>query len=349
MSPTPPLLQVDDLHVRFPVRSGLLRRVTGEIRAVSGVSFEVARGEAFGLVGESGCGKTTVARAVLRLQDPSDGRIRYAGEDITHRKGKALAPFRRKVQAVFQDPFSSLNPRRTAGTTLAEAIRVHRLARGPEIAARVARLLDLCGLPRRFTELYPHEMSGGQRQRVCIARALALEPELIVCDEAVSALDVSVQAQIVNLLGDLRRDLGLTYLFIGHDLSVVRHLCDRVAVMYLGRVMEAAASEPLFAAPHHPYTRALIEAVPEPDPEREAARAVRPLKGEVPSPAAPPPGCVFHPRCPIAVPRCRSEEPPLAVRGENRRSACWLAGPDPAPNIDIDKSKTEQEVIHDRV
>ncbi len=337
------LLEVEDLRVAFPIRTGLFRRVTGAVHAVSGVSFAIRRGEAFGLVGESGCGKTTVARAVLRLVEPTGGRIMFEGQDVAGLRGAGLTGFRRKVQAVFQDPFSSLNPRMTAGRIIGEPIRVHGLVPRSDVKARVDELLDLCGLPRRFAGLYPHEMSGGQRQRVGIARALAMEPELLVCDEAVSALDVSIQAQIINLLGELRTELGLTYLFIGHDLSVVRHLCDRVGVMYLGRMMERAPSEPLFAEPLHPYSQALIDAVPDPDPASEADRVVVPLQGEVPSPANPPPGCVFHPRCPRAARRCAEEAPPLDDYGSGHAAACWFAGP-PEPTATI---KPPQEVIHD--
>ncbi|MEO0992654.1 MAG: ABC transporter ATP-binding protein [Pseudomonadota bacterium] len=342
------LLEITDLHVRFPVRAGLLQRVVAEVRAVDGVSLAIRKGEAFGLVGESGCGKTTLARAVLQLVPPAEGSIVFDGQEI--RGGERLAGFRRRVQAIFQDPFSSLNPRMTAGAIVAEPIRVHALVPPDRVSARVAELLELCGLPRRFAELYPHEMSGGQRQRIGIARALAMEPELIVCDEAVSALDVSVQAQIVNLLSDLRQELGLTYLFIGHDLSVVRHLCDRVAVMYLGRVVETATSEALFAHPAHPYTRALIDAVPDPDPAKEQGRAIEPLKGEVPSPTAPPPGCVFHPRCPIAVQRCSREEPRLAdiqSAAPDHAAACWLAGPTANANATT-RTETDRKQEVDR-
>lgn len=319
-----PLLQVNNLHVRFPIRAGLLQRTVGEVKAVNGVSFDVNRGEAFGIVGESGCGKTTIARAILRLLDATEGTISYDGEDVTAFDNHQLAPFRRKVQAIFQDPFSSLNPRKTTKDIIGEPLKVHQLAQGTGIDKRVGELLELCELPARFTELYPHEMSGGQRQRVGIARALAMKPEMIICDEAVSALDVSIQAQIINLLEKLRKDLGLTYVFIGHDLSVVRHLCNRVAVMYLGRVMEIADSEPLFSKPRHPYTRALLDAVPNPDPNEEADRIVEPLHGEVPNPSNPPSGCVFHTRCPVVEDRCRQAIPPLEAINPKQAAACWL-------------------------
>lgn len=322
---TRPLLSVRDLHVHFPIRSGLLQRVSGAVRAVSGISFEVLKGEAFGIVGESGCGKTTVARAILGLVEVASGSIDYSGQDITKLDRKSLGPYRRKVQAVFQDPFSSLNPRKTIRRIIGEPLRVHGLVEKRRVGHRVAELLGLCELPSRFAELYPHEMSGGQRQRVGIARALAMNPETIVCDEAVSALDVSIQAQIINLLDRLRRDLGLTYIFIGHDLSVVRYLCDRVAVMYLGRMMEQADSVRLFREPGHPYTRALIGAVPEPDPELEAKRRVVPLRGEIPNPANPPSGCVFRTRCPVVMDLCRERVPPFMPLGEDQAAACWLA------------------------
>jgi len=279
-------------------------------------------------VGESGCGKTTVARSILKLVRPTGGTIRFDGADIWAQSRAGNKTYRRRVQAVFQDPFSSLNPRMTVGEIVAEPYVIHR----PEMTAaqrreQVAELLRLCGLSPRFAERYPHEMSGGQRQRVGIARALALRPDFIVCDEAVSALDVSIQAQIINLLAELRARFQLTYLFIGHDLSVVRHLCDRVAVMYLGRVVEEAESEALFAAPRHPYTQALMSAIPVPDPEVEAARPHEVLRGEVPSPVNPPSGCVFHPRCPLAVDRCRRQAPALREVAPGHRVACTEVEP----------------------
>jgi oligopeptide/dipeptide ABC transporter ATP-binding protein len=328
-APTPaaPLLAIRDLRVHFPVTGGgLLRRRVGAVKAVDGVSLDVRAGEAVGLVGESGCGKTTLARAVLGLEAPTEGRIELDGADLAAMTGAARKAMRRRVQAVFQDPMSSLSPRMRVAEIVAEPLAVHH-PRMPaaERSARVSRLLDLCGLPRRFAELFPHEMSGGQRQRVGIARSLALEPELIVLDEAVSALDVSIQAQVINLLRRLRGELGLAYLFIGHDLSVVRHLCDRVAVMYLGRVVEEADSEGLFAAPLHPYTRALIDAAPVPDPAAEAARPHQGLGGEPPSPMNPPPGCAFNPRCPLAFDRCRAEAPRLERLAPGHSAACFAA------------------------
>ncbi len=315
------LLRIEDVSVHFPVRKGVLQRQVAEVRAVDSVTLSLEKGEAFGLVGESGCGKTTLARTVLRLVDPTSGAIWFDGQNISGLRGKALAPYRRRVAAIFQDPFSSLNPRMTSGQTLREVLKVNGYP--GDIPARVAELLTICGLAPRFAELYPHEMSGGQRQRVGIARALALDPELIVCDEAVSALDVSIQAQIINLLEELRVKFGLTYLFIGHDLSVVRHLCDRIAVMYLGRIMETGTSAELFDTPRHPYTRALIDAVPAPDPVGEEAREHVALKGEIPSPLDPPSGCVFHTRCPIAMDRCRAEVPGLTRLGGHHAAACF--------------------------
>lgn len=327
---TVPLLSVDNLHVHFPIKAGLLQRTIGSVRAVNGVSFDVRRGEAFGIVGESGCGKTTVARAILRLVDANEGNISFEGNNISQLEGRQLAPFRRKVQAVFQDPFSSLNPRKNTLDIIGEPLRVHGLATGDGVRQRVVELLEMCELPARFMELYPHEMSGGQRQRIGIARALALEPELIVCDEAVSALDVSIQAQIINLLEHLQAELNLTYVFIGHDLSVVRHLCHRVAVMYLGQVMELADSDSLFSQPRHPYTRALLDAVPNPDPYSEADREIEPLQGEVPNASNPPSGCVFHTRCPVAEAVCRESVPPLVQITSTQSAACWLVSDDTA-------------------
>ena len=315
------LLRIEDLSVHFPVRKGLLQRQVAEVRAVEQVTLSLKRGEAFGLVGESGCGKTTLARTVLRLVDPTSGSIWFDGQNVSDLTGTALAPYRKKVAAIFQDPFSSLNPRMTSGQILSEVLHVHRY--DGNIEDRVSELLSLCGLAPRFADLYPHEMSGGQRQRVGIARALALEPELIVCDEAVSALDVSIQAQIINLLEELREKFDLTYLFIGHDLSVVRHLCDRLAVMYLGRIMETGTSEELFSSPRHPYTKALIDAVPAPDPEGEDMREHVSLAGEIPSPLNPPAGCVFHTRCPIAMEQCKGDVPPLMRLGGQHAAACF--------------------------
>jgi oligopeptide transport system ATP-binding protein len=318
------LLEVQDLKKHFPVTKGMVfRRTIGQVKAVDGVSFAIEKGEALGLVGESGCGKSTVARCLLKLLAPTSGQVRFDGADLESLDRQATTRFRRRVQAIFQDPYSSLNPRMKVREIVGEPLYVHGLEKGAALARRVERLLGHCGLPRRLAERYPHEMSGGQRQRVGIARALALEPELVVCDEPVSALDVSIQAQIINLLDDLRAELGLTYLFIGHDLSVVRHLCDRVAVMYLGKLVETADSDELFDHPRHPYTRALLSAVPLPDPAAEQAREHQVLPGEVPSPLNPPSGCVFHPRCSLAEPACRERVPEL----QELRPDHWVACP----------------------
>ena len=318
-----PLLEVRGLQMHFPVTEGIvINRKVGEVKAVDGIDFTVRRGETLGLVGESGCGKTTTGRCILRLERPTAGEILYDGVDIARLEPKDLLSLRRRIQVIFQDPYSSLNPRMKVGEIIAEPIMVHGLERNPaRRAARVRELLSVCGLDPKFADRYPHEMSGGQRQRVGIARALALEPEFIVCDEAVSALDVSIQAQIVNLLEDLRGQFSLTYLFIAHDLSVVRHLCQRVAVMYLGRVVELAECDELFDNPLHPYTKALLAAVPVPDPTVEAGRTFRPVRGEVPSAINPPSGCVFHPRCPIAVETCKQMRPEL----REVRPAHWVA------------------------
>jgi oligopeptide/dipeptide ABC transporter ATP-binding protein len=318
-----PLLEVRDLVKHFPIRRGPFGRVRGQVRAVDGVSFDVHPGEVLGLVGESGCGKTTTGRCVLRLLEPTSGMVRFAGRDITRLSHRALRPLRREMQIVFQDPYSSLNPRLTVGSMLGEALAIHRLASGERARARITELLELVGLAPDHARRYPHEFSGGQRQRIGVARALAVNPRLIVADEPVSALDVSVQAQIINLLRDLQRRMGLAYLFIAHDLSVVEHISDRVAVMYLGKIVELAGGDALYVAPRHPYTVSLLSAIPVPDPERRRPRVA--LGGDVPSPAAPPPGCRFHPRCPLAREICRREEPALRELSPGHRSACHFA------------------------
>ncbi len=318
------LMEVRDLAVHFPVQGGILfKHTVGQVKAVDGVSFSIRKGEVLGLVGESGCGKTTVARAILKLVRPTSGQILFDGMDLWQQDRAQQFAYRRRVQAVFQDPFSSLNPRMKVGSTVGEPFRIHMPSmKSAEINGEVRRLLDICGLPARMAERYPHEMSGGQRQRVGIARALALNAEMIVCDEAVSALDVSIQAQVINLLMDLKDEFNLTYLFIGHDLSVVKHLCDRVAVMYLGNVVEMADSETLFDEPLHPYTIALLSAVPVPDPVSEATRPHIVLTGEIPSPFNPPEGCVFHPRCPRMSDACTRARPPLLEELPGHHAAC---------------------------
>jgi oligopeptide/dipeptide ABC transporter ATP-binding protein len=319
------LLEVQDLVKHYPVRGGLFSRAAGAVHAVDGVSLSLAPGETLGLVGESGCGKTTLARLVLRLEEPTSGQLRFEGEDLLALGARALRARRRQFQIVFQDPMSSLNPRMTVGEILAEPLQVHGVAKGAAADARVIELLDQVGIPASWRQRYPHEFSGGQRQRIGVARAIALGPKLVVCDEAVSALDVSVQAQVLNLLLELRERLGLAYLFISHDLSVVRHVSDRVAVMYLGQLVEQAPSERLFGAPAHPYTQALLSAIPVPDPRRRPERIV--LSGDVPSPAKPPPGCRFHTRCPAVMPRCSREAPPAYRVGEGHEVRCFLADP----------------------
>jgi len=319
------LLRAEALVKHYPLRAGLLSRRGGAVRAVDGVSFAIGRGETLGLVGESGCGKSTVARLVLRLESPTEGRVFFDGTDLLSLPSRALRAKRRELQIVFQDPMSSLNPRMSVGEILAEPLRVHRVASGSALDARVAELLEQVGIPPGWRARYPHEFSGGQRQRIGVARAIALGPKLVVCDEAVSALDVSVQAQVLNLLLALRERLGLAYLFISHDLSVVRYVSDRVAVMYLGQVVEEAPTAALFESPAHPYTRALLSAIPVPDPHRRRERIV--LAGDVPSPANPPTGCRFHTRCPVAMARCSREDPPAYRVGDGHEVRCFLAAP----------------------
>ena len=317
-----PLLSIRRLRKHFPVRTGLFGRATGQVRAVDGVSLDVGHGETLGIVGESGCGKTTLGRTILRLVEPTDGDIRFDGVDVRALRGKALRTMRRNMQIIFQDPFSSLNPRMTIGATVREGLTVHRLAEGAAADQRVRQLLEEVGLRGEYASRYPHEFSGGQRQRVGIARALAVQPKFIVCDEPVSALDVSVQAQVINLLMDLQRDRGLAYLFIAHDLSVVEHMANRVAVMYLGRIVEFASAADLYREPLMPYTQALLSAVPVPDPVTKRRRIV--LAGDVPSPANPPSGCVFHPRChhPARDAACAAIMPPLEEKAPGHWVAC---------------------------
>jgi peptide/nickel transport system ATP-binding protein len=317
-----PLLAVDGLKKHFPIHGGVLGGVTAKVLAVDGVSFAIARGETLSLVGESGCGKSTVGRAILRLIMPTEGEVRLDGKRIDNLPGAQLRPIRRRIQVVFQDPFSSLNPRMTVRELLAEPITNFGLARGVDLDDRITTLLDKVRLPRDALRRFPHEFSGGQRQRIGIARALAPGPDLVICDEAVSALDVSVKAQIVNLLAELQDELGLALLFISHDLAIVEHLTHRVAVMYLGKIVELTDRATLFTEAHHPYTRALLSAVPVPDPDAKRQRII--LKGDVPSPVDPPSGCRFHTRCPFVFDRCLTEEPELRSVGEAHVSACHL-------------------------
>ncbi len=318
-----PLLEVRDLTVELSRRAGLLGSRKETVHAVNGVSFAIGRRETLGLVGESGCGKTTLSRAVLRLIEPTAGRVTFDGVDVLALKPGPLRALRRRMQIVFQDPVSSLNPRMTIGRAIREGIEIHHLAEGADADKRVERLLDEVGLPRDAFDRYPHEFSGGQRQRAGIARALAVEPEFVVCDEPVSALDVSVQAQVLNLLADLQQRRGLSYLFISHDLAVVRHIAPRIAVMYAGRIVEEGAAETIYTAPKHPYTSALLSAVPVPDPVTKRQRIV--LEGEPPSPVNPPSGCPFHPRCPhpLKDAQCGTERPPLAAKATGQLAACW--------------------------
>ncbi|MCA9726097.1 MAG: dipeptide ABC transporter ATP-binding protein [Candidatus Eisenbacteria bacterium] len=318
-----PLLAVRNLQKFFPVKKGVLRRTVAHVRAVDDVSFEIRPGETLGLVGESGCGKTTVGRSILRLIEPTGGHVRFEGEDVVAARGEKLRQMRRRMQIIFQDPYASLNPRMSVSDIIGEGLRVHKLVSSrQELEDRVRELLLKVKLDPVYVNRYPHEFSGGQRQRIGVARALSLSPKFIVCDEAVSALDVSIQAQVINLLMDLRDEMGLSYLFVAHDLSVVRHISHRVAVMYLGKIVETATTEELFADPKHPYTKALLSAVPVADPDRRPQRTV--LIGDVPSPIAPPPGCPFHTRCPSVMEICRHEKPPLKECGTGHQFTCHL-------------------------
>jgi peptide/nickel transport system ATP-binding protein len=322
------LLEVRDLRVHFPITEGVLfERKVGAVQAVDGVDLDVERGETLGLVGESGCGKSTVSKAILRLVEPTSGRVAFDGHEVTRLGGEELRRLRRRMQMIFQDPYSSLDPRQSVGSILAEPIRTHRLERNAaKVEARVRELLEVVGLPAEAATRFPHEFSGGQRQRIGIARALAVRPDLIIADEPVSALDVSIQAQVLNLLEELQEEFGLTYLVVAHDLAVVRHISDRVAVMYLGRIVEVAPSDELYASPLHPYTIALLSAIPIPDPSVEVGRRRILLTGDLPSPADPPPGCRFHTRCPYRQPtRCHDESPALRQLAPGHTVACHWA------------------------
>ncbi|MEX2211760.1 MAG: oligopeptide/dipeptide ABC transporter ATP-binding protein [Gaiellaceae bacterium] len=322
-----PLVEIENLKVWFPIKSGVvLDRHVGDIKAVDDVSLTIERGETFGLVGESGCGKSTLGRAILRLYDPTAGRIVFDGQDITHLPERGLRPLRRRMQMIFQDPFASLNPRHSVGRIVGEPLRVHGLAGRRAVGGRVRELLETVGLPPDAASRYPHEFSGGQRQRIGLARSLALNPDFIVADEPVSALDVSIQAQIINLLETLQDEFELTYLFIAHDLAVVRHISDRIAVMYLGRIMEVSPAQELYDDPLHPYTISLLSAVPIPDPQVERGRERILLAGDLPSPANPPAACRFHTRCPYVQPtRCRDDVPPLRQLSSGHLVACHWA------------------------
>ena len=322
------LLSVQNLKKYFPIRQGMvIRRHVGDVKAVDDVSFDIYEGETLGLVGESGCGKTTVGRTLLRLYEPTGGKVFFDGQDITRLSPSEMRAARRKMQMIFQDPYASLNPRMTVGNIISEPMLYHRIVSRANREERVRELLEMVGLRAYFAKRYPHEFSGGQRQRIGIARSLALEPSFIVCDEPISALDVSIQAQIVNLLEELQDTLGLTYLFIAHDLSMVRHISDRIAVMYLGKIVELTDRNELYDNPLHPYTKALLSAVPIPDPVIEEQREIIELEGDVPSPSNPPKGCNFNTRCPLAQPHCFEAEPPLVEVSPGHHVACHLVEP----------------------
>lgn len=318
------LLEVNHLVKHFPIKRGLFSRVVGRVHAVDGISFQVQEGQTFGLVGESGCGKTTAGKTILKLIEPTNGTIRYQGKDITAYNRAQMKPYRQQMQIIFQDPYSSLNPRQSVGAIIAAALEIHRLVEPSQKEDRIASLLRKVGLSASVMRRYPHEFSGGQRQRIGIARALAVNPRLVIGDEPVSALDVSIQAQILNLLQDLQDELGLTYVMIAHDLSVIHHIADKIAVMYLGKIAEMATHDELYHNPLHPYTHALLSAVPIPDPERKRQRTI--LKGDVPSPINPPTGCRFHPRCPKRFEPCDQVEPEIKVVVKDHEVACHLYG-----------------------
>ena len=343
------LVDVENLKVYFPIRAGFLQRTIGSVKAVDDISFQVRRGETLGLVGESGCGKSTTGRAIIRLREPTAGKVKFDGVDLFSLKSNDLRRLRRKMQIIFQDPYSSLDPRMTVNAIIGEPIDTHGLKKGAAKRERISELLQLVGLDPRYVGRYPHEFSGGQRQRIGIARALAVEPEFIVCDEPISALDVSIQAQVLNLLTDLRDQLGLTYLFIAHDLSVVKHISDRVAVMYLGKLVEVGPPDILYSGPGHPYTRALLSAVPVPDPMTERRRKRVILKGDVPSPVNPPSGCRFHTRCwlyeRLGKPEnCRTDDPPLRTLQGDHEAACHYA--EEALKTDVGLAHVSDKPVH---
>lgn len=337
------LIRVENLKKYYPVRGGVLQRVVAWVQALDGVSFTIRQGETLGLVGESGCGKSTVGRTMLRLTEPTGGKVFFDGQDVFALRGEELKKLRRNMQIIFQDPYSSLDPRVPIGESVMEGLRIHKIGTPKERYDMVIQTLKKVGLEEYHARRYPHEFSGGQRQRIGIARALALNPKFIVCDEPVSALDVSIQSQVLNILKDLQEEFGLTYLFIAHNLSVVEHISDRVAVMYLGKIVELTDREELFRNPLHPYTQALMSAIPIPDPRLKRERII--LKGDVPSPLNPPAGCRFHPRCPFAMDICRVEEPPLAEARTSHQVACWLVSPkeaDSKPVSVADPSSLQQ-------